>query len=298
MRFLIVFFFFLSAGCLDVSKTLVDSTGENNEVIFVANDLLWEQSVGDLVQQVFGVNVQGVGQQELLFDIIRISPKAFNTLLKSHKNIIIISEGVESFVENNKWASNQFVAQLNWNNKKRETINKLIELRGVILSNEIDFLRRVISKKSQKKTERKISDNFGVSCLIPEEYNIVNNDSVLFWANYDPPKSDEIKNILMFSFQPKTSNLQTEVLYKTDSVLGKTILGKKEGSYVKIETEYPPYYFENTYKGLWKLENGFMGGPFVLKTHFIHNKIVVNIGLVFAPQNSKRKYIKEFEAIL
>ena len=70
----------------------------------------------------------------------------------------------------------------------------------------------------------------------------------MFWANYDPPKSDEIKNILMFSFHPKTSNLQAEVLYKTDSVLGKTILGKKEGSYVKIETEYPAYYFENTYK--------------------------------------------------
>ena len=41
-----------------------------------------------------------------------------------------------------------------------------------------------------------------------------------------------------------------------------------------------------------------MGGPFIIKTYSKNNKIVVNIGMVFAPQNSKRKYIKEFEAIL
>jgi hypothetical protein len=41
-----------------------------------------------------------------------------------------------------------------------------------------------------------------------------------------------------------------------------------------------------------------MGGPFLIKTYFLKNKIVVNVGLVFAPQSRKRKYIKEFEAIL
>ena len=87
-------------------------------------------------------------------------------------------------------------------------------------------------------------------------------------------------------------------MLKTDSIFAKYLLGEKEGSYARIEPGYPPCYFENTYRGLWKLEHGFMGGPFLIKTYFVKNKIVVNVGLVFAPQSRKRKYIKEFEAIL
>ena len=33
-------------------------------------------------------------------------------------------------------------------------------------------------------------------------------------------------------------------------------------------------------------------------SYFIDDKIVVNVGLIFAPQSSKRSYIKELEAIL
>ena len=146
--------------------------------------------------------------------------------------------------------------------------------------------------------EKTLLSNFGIELTVPKEYQIIKNDSTLFWANYDPPKSDEIKNIFTFSFIPKTANLQAEVLYKTDSIFAKYLVGAKEGSYARIEPAYPPYYFENTYRGLWKLEHGFMGGPLLIKTYFVKNKIVVNVGIVFAPQSRKRKFIKEFEAIL
>ena len=92
--------------------------------------------------------------------------------------------------------------------------------------------------------------------------------------------------------------MQAEVLLRSDSVFAKYLIGAKEGSYVRIEPAYPPYYSENTYRGLWKLEHGFMGGPIIIKSYFVKNKIVVNAGIVFAPQSFKRKYIKEFEAIL
>ena len=92
--------------------------------------------------------------------------------------------------------------------------------------------------------------------------------------------------------------MQEEILQKTDSIFAQYLIGRKEGSYVKIEPAYPPYYFESTYRGLWKLENGFMGGAFLIKTYFVEDKIGVNVGLVFAPQSRKRKYIKELEAIL
>ena len=111
-------------------------------------------------------------------------------------------------------------------------------------------------------------------------------------------ESDEIKNIFVFSFIPQSLNLQKEVLFKVDSLFAKHLLGSRNGTFVCIEKDYPPYYFQNTYRGLWKLQNGFMGGPFLIKNYFKGEKVVVSIGLVFAPQSKKRIHIKEFEAIL
>ena len=154
------------------------------------------------------------------------------------------------------------------------------------------------AKNESSEVAVKLLSNFGVECIVPKQYNVIKNDSTLFWANYNSSKSDEIKNLLIFSFTPKNKKSKDEILIKVDSIFKRHLVGKKEDSYACIEQRYTPYYFENTYRGLWKLEKGFMGGPFIIKTYFINNKTVVNIGMVFAPQQSKRKYIKEFEAIL
>jgi len=87
-------------------------------------------------------------------------------------------------------------------------------------------------------------------------------------------------------------------LQKTDSIFAKYLLGAKQGQHVRMEKFFSPIYSENTYRGLWKLDRGFMGGPFLIKTYFNNNKVVVTVGLIFAPNDRKRKYIKSFEAIL
>jgi hypothetical protein len=294
--FFLVFLFFIS--CHDARKILPNSTGKSSEVIFVVDDKLWQNSVDSLVRSTFGAAIEGINQIESLFRIVQVNHREFKSILKIHTNVVIVSEGVRSSNQKNKWAYSQFVAQLNWEKNSPKLRKELMELRNFFILKEVKSIRTSFAKLSQKNIEKTLLSNFGIECVIPKEYQVIKNDSTLFWANYDPFKSDEIKNIFVFSFVSKTTNLQAEVLYKTDSIFAKYMIGEKEGSYVQIEPEYPPYYFNNTYRGLWKLERGFMGGPFLIKTYFLKNKIVVNVGLVFAPQSRKRKYIKEFEAIL
>lgn len=295
-RFLLLLF--ILTGCTDGTKTLPNSTGAGSEVIFVVEDKLWENSVDSLVQGTFGASIEGINQNELLFRIVQINHGEFKSILKTHKNILIIAENVTASNQKNKWATDQFVAQLNWNKNSEQLLEELKRLRSIFVLKEIKSKRSSYAKLSQKNIEKNLFDNFGIDCIIPREYKVFKNDSTIFWANYDPHKSDEIKNIIIFSFIPKSADLQTEVLHKSDSVFAKYLIGEKEGSFVRIEPEFLPYYFENCYRGLWKLEHGFMGGPFLIKTYFINDRIVVSIGLVFAPQSRKRKYIKEFEAIL
>tara|TARA_X000001036_G_C20642038_1_gene791508 strand:- start:473 stop:1366 length:894 start_codon:yes stop_codon:yes gene_type:complete len=292
--FFVLFCFF---SCSE-STTLPNSTGKNSEVVFIVSDKLWENFVEKIVKEIFEDTIDGLSKKEQIFSLLQVNHNEFNSIFKKHKNIIIIEEGVENYSTKNKWALNQFVAQLNWNNDSRIFLNELIKLRSILILKEISFIRRNLSKNSQKKMENKLKKNFNIDFVLPKEYDVLKIDSTLFWANHDPQKSDEIKNIMIFSFNPKKNNLQQQVLNNTDSVFSKYLIGEKQGSYVKIESDYPPYYFENTYRGIWKLEHGFMGGPFLIKTYFIDEKIIVSVGLVFAPQNTKRKYIKEFEAIL
>ena len=41
-----------------------------------------------------------------------------------------------------------------------------------------------------------------------------------------------------------------------------------------------------------------MGGPFLIKTYITNRKVVVTVGLIFAPNSIKRDYIRNLEAIL
>tara|TARA_B100000427_G_scaffold240779_1_gene203724 strand:- start:249 stop:1145 length:897 start_codon:yes stop_codon:yes gene_type:complete len=294
-----ILFFLVYISCADQGRTLPASTGENSEVIFVANDVLWESCLDTLVKSTFGAPIQGVNQKESLFRVFQVNHKEFKSILKTNTNIIIVIESPSPSVSTkDKWASGQFVAQLKWDKNSEDFFEDLIVLRDLFLLKELKSIRKELKKSSIIDAEKRLLNNFGVKCIIPKEYQIIKNDSSLFWANYNPLNSDEIKNLLTFSFVPKTQNLTSEIFQRTDSVFAKYLRGEKPGSYVQIEKEYPPYYHNNIYRGLWRLENGFMGGPFIIKTYLQKNKVVVNIGLVFAPQNQKRKYIKEFEAIL
>jgi len=297
MRYLIVVLFFLSA-CSDGVKTLPSSTGILSEVIFVVDDLLWENQVKDVAFKTFGVPIQGLTKDESSFRVIQVNHSEFKSILKTHKNIVIIAKNVPTSNQQNKWANGQLVVQLEFKDEDNKLTKDLNKVKSIFEFREIRILRNSISKSSQKIHEKNIKEQFNIETLIPSEYTIVKDTVALFWATYNPEKQEEIKHLFVYSFEPKAINLQQEVLQKTDSIFAKYLLGAKQGQHVRMEKFFSPIYSENTYRGLWKLDRGFMGGPFLIKTYFNNNKVVVSVGLIFAPNDRKRKYIKSFEAIL
>ena len=297
MRYLIVFLFVLSA-CSDGIKTLPSSTGILSEVIFVVEDALWENQVKDVAFRTFGVPIQGLTQDESSFRVIQVNHSEFKSILKTHKNIVIIAKNVPTSNQQDKWANNQLVVQLEFKHEDNTLTKDLNKVKAIFEFREIRILRNSISKSSQKIQEKHIKEEFNIETLIPSEYTIIKDTVALFWATYNPEKQEEIKHLFIFSFEPKEINLQQEVLQKTDSIFAKYLLGAKQGQHVKIEDMFSPVYSANIYRGLWKLNGGFMGGPFLIKTYFINKKVVVTVGLIFAPNDRKRNYIRTLEAIL
>ena len=296
MRKLFFLLLIFASSCLDGTKTLPSSTGSFSEVIFVVEDDLWQESIKEAVIETFGAPIEGLNQDEASFRIVQVNHAEFKSILKMHKNIVIIAKDVKASSQKNKWANVQLVVQLNYE-KEGIKIN-LNKIKAIFELEELKSIKNKISTTSQQLPQKKIYQNFKIELLIPSEYTIIKDTSTFFWATYNLEKQEVIKQLLVFSFIPKTTNFQQEVLQKTDSMFAQYLSGAKQGQYVKIETEFPPYYINNTHKGLWKLEKGFMGGPFLVKTYFVNEKIVVAAGLVFDPNSRKRQHLKMFEAIL
>ncbi|MEZ5010283.1 MAG: DUF4837 family protein [Bacteroidales bacterium] len=72
----------------------------------------------------------------------------------------------------------------------------------------------------------------------------------------------------------------------------------------KLPVTYNTFRFrERNYaemKGLWTLENGYMGGPFVtlVTKDEVNNRFVMLDGFVYAPKDDKRELMRQVEAIL
>jgi len=299
MKKLLFLLIVLASSCSDGVKTLPSSTGALSEVIFVVDDILWDESIKEIVGKTFAAPLLGLVQNESSFRVVQVNHIEFKSILKTHKNIFIIGKNLPNSNQQDKWAKEQLVVQLNYENNKEDNFKKdLNKIKAIFDWRELKSLRKEISKLSNQTAQENIKNNFNVEVLIPSEYKILKDTSTLFWATYNPDKEEVIKQLLVFSFIPKSANLQQEVLQKTDSILAQYLKGAKQEQYVKIESEFPPYYNNNIYKGIWKLEKGFMGGPLLAKTYFVGDKIIVSVGLVFDPNSRKRKHLKILEAIL
>lgn len=116
--------------------------------------------------------------------------------------------------------------------------------------------------------------------------------------------------LLVYSFPYTDANTFTEeyLVAKRDSVLKVNLPGAFPGSYMATETRaalsYEPITLNNQYcgvlRGLWKMVGDKMGGPFVSHA-FLDEKnqrVIVAEGLVFAPETTKRNYIRKIEAAL
>ena len=104
MRFLFLCFLVFSS-CTEERKILPYSTGKNSEVIFVVDDLLWENTIDSLVKITFGTAIDGVNQAESLFKVIQINHSELKSILKTHTNIVIVLEGGVKSSQKNKFQS-------------------------------------------------------------------------------------------------------------------------------------------------------------------------------------------------
>jgi hypothetical protein len=291
-------------------------TGKPGEVIIVADEIIWDSQIGKSLDSILTSPFRALPQTEPSYDPVRISSSAFTSIFKSHRNIIITKISPRNkkpriLVQRDVWAKPQIVINLFGPNDS--TTVEYLKLNGDKLLNLIDqaeLNRTIINyrKNRAKLIDDALREKHHVSISVPIGYE-VNVDSADFvWISHE--LSDLTQSILIYNYAYTDSDTFTPeyLINKRNEFTRKYVPGPSTGSYMIIEQAYPvsfnEYTRDNLYcaelRGLWNLENGFMGGPFI-NISFLDekmNRVVTVDAFVYAPGLDKRNYVRELEAIL
>ena len=293
---LFAFSFLFLLSCNEGRKTLPKSTGSGNEIVLVISDAIWNKYPSKAIKEIFTEDYPGLQQSESFFNVIKINPTDFSAIFKTHQNIILISETQKQGSTKDLWARPQLVIGMQWNNEdnEKEFLKKSKKYRDIFYQSQLNRVAEKFTKKNQN-----IKNNFGIHVKIPSEYTIIIDSTNIFWATFNPQKSDLIKQIMVFNLDVNEINFQENLINKIDSVLERALKGNGENNFVQIEKRFPLEVSNNTYRGLWKMNQEFMGGPFLMKIQKKNEgEVIVSIGIVFAPGKPKKHFMIEMEALL
>lgn len=305
------------SSCKKTTKGLRPAvTGKSGEVIVLINDALYEGSVGDSLKSVLNDIQIAMPQNEPLFDILHLSHDAFSSMFKTHRSILdlrVSSKVKESkiSVKDELYAKTQSFMRIEANNKE-EMMKLLSENRNKIISyfhlGERNRKIKVFRKNATQDIFEKLKEKYNFTLTFPLGYVINKEEGDFLWVSKESPTTSQGMFIYTYDYLSEDSFTKEAVLKKRNRLLANFVPGPLEGTYMTTEKAYPistrHFKFMGKYasetRGLWKVENDFMGGPFLNITFLDqkNNKVICLDSYVYYPNHKKRELLRELEAIM
>jgi hypothetical protein len=312
----------LLASCTMSETGMRPSTGAVNELLIVTNDKAqWQGELGDTLKAFFAAEMAGLSQPEPVFDITNVPDESFGDIFQKYHNIFIvdINPGVKEAVSEtrlNIWANPQRVINITAPdlpafyaefNRKKESFLKLfidLERQRTLYINKLD-----LDYKLSETVEKK----FGISLTIPEGFYVAKDAPDFMWLRYTlaKTKQDVELGILIY-----TMDYQDTIVFDPRHILKwrnmltmQHIPGSAPMSFMKTSTAVIPPLFDTIAgfpggfavetRGLWEVQNDFMGGPFISYTFIdkARNKVITLDGYVYNPNDDKKNFLRQLEAI-
>ncbi|MCB0395980.1 MAG: DUF4837 family protein [Flavobacteriales bacterium] len=304
----------LHQGCQREEGALLPPyTGRPGELLAVISNELFMGSSGEQLKEIFKRPMEGLPQPEPEFSLNTLPPESFKSTIRNTLNILVVQLDTAQkpgiYFKKSVWAKDQVVASVVGRNDK-ETAALLAdhanELRYFFQKNDRE--RLVNSLDLNGKLIRWLKSEHGIFMKVPFDYYLAVDTPGFIWMRRE---TRETSSGLVIMTRPyaDTSDFSVESTRAAlNKMLQKYIPGPAEGSYMKLVEDYPiegvrihaDSLYSTELRGLWELENDYMGGPFVCQTRLYPDgdRLVTVMGFVYAPKFKKRDYIINLESIL
>ncbi|MEN8116929.1 MAG: DUF4837 family protein [Bacteroidota bacterium] len=291
-------------------------TGKAGELVVVISKESWDGVPGKLIRETLAQSHVALPQDEPLFDVIDVPHAAFKDIFKSTRNIVkttispqVKKEGV-AFTDD-VWAYPQATVQIQAKNAEQfekifnENKDKIL---AYFLAAEKERITMNYKKIYEKGVYNVLDKDFEITMRVPPGFRIMEQKKDFLWVQYDTPEI--FQGIVVYTY-PYVSDSAFTVNYQLpirDSLLKKYVPGSIKGSYMSTEKRIDPVFnymghngnYAAEMRGLWRVENDFMGGPYVALSELDASKqrVITAFGFVYAPSKNKRNLLRQVEAMI
>lgn len=291
-------------------------SGKAGEVVVVLGRADWEGEVGVSLRSILAIDQPHLPQKEPMFNLVNIPESAFSTIFQTHRNLIIIEidpnrEESKVLFRQNIWAAPQIVVTITA--KTSAEAVTLIESESDRLNGALLMAERNRNIDNAKRYEEwslreRVTEEFGGSPYFPKGYSLKKRADDFLWISYETTYTNQAILIYRFPFKDSSDFSLTNLVFERNEALRRNVPGPVERSYMTTNKEFQPELRWIRYnrrdfaelRGLWEVENDFMGGPFV--SHFFLDKsreyVIAVEAFVYAPRYNKRNYLRQVESLI
>lgn len=311
----------LLVACSEKPKTIRKdrSAGGTAEILVVTqNDEQWTSMIGDSIRHYFLDYQYGLPQPEAQNDLAHINVKGFSEMFKKHKCILEVEinphiEFAKAETAENMWAEPQRYVKITAPDATSwvELFDSQKEVYKLWYDKvERDRIMNVFRPSVDNNIVNAIKEKMGFTLTVPKGYYIAKNEPNFIWLRKELERTSSCILIYQTPYLDTAQFNANSLIAIRNMMLQQYIPGPLEGSYMATETEFVPplvkyvpdfpagYAVEM--RGMWKVENDFMGGPFVSYTFADdHTGNLVTVeGYYYEPNQKKRNQMLQLEAIL
>lgn len=290
------------------------STGKAGEMILAIDTNYWSKAVVKAIYEVIQQPQPAINQIEPMFDVIQCSNSDYKASFMRHRNIVQFDynpdyAGNTFEISRNPITSPQILVKIRGNQQDSCLALFLAhqdEIVEAMYANDIARLQNAHRKLNNPVIEKKIKEKFGLSMTIPDGYFVGREEEDFLWLCFRTPKNDRF---VMLYKSPRYDLTKENIVAERDRITKAYIQGAVAGAYPLVANieGYPMaqnlqirYHNGMELRGLWETVRDKMGGPFYSFTQVSPDSttcITVD-GFVYAPQEEKRDYLREVEAIV
>jgi hypothetical protein len=295
------------------------SIGSTAEILVVIqNDQQWNNMIGQTIQKYLAADMYGMPQQEKLFKLLHINAASFQGIFQKQRNILIVRidpkiKEPKLTVTHDKWAAPQLIFTLTASSQE-EWIKVFTAKKDYFIQKFMDFERKrimdVFNASLDTKIMKAIKKNFSFTLNVPAGFYIAKTTPTFMWIRHEANRYSQGILIIEVPYKDTTQFSRENILTQIQRFQLHYVPGPTDGSFMTLDRKYVlprvkritdfPTPFAVETRGLWRVQNDFMGGPFVSYT-FLNknaNKIVTLFGYVYYPNHKKRDLLLQVESIL
>ncbi len=290
------------------------SGGKAGEVVLIMDDNTWSDSDKIKVKEILMQPQPAINQIEPMFELLEINNKEFTHNFQRHRNIVRFEVNKDFNLNqisysHNVWASPQEYVYIKGNNPDSCLslfLNNQDKIIQMLYQNDLKRIQVFYAKDIEKNIETKIKTKFGILLSVPQQYIVAKEESDFLWLRFRTARNDRFIMIYKTPYKEMTG---ANLIAARDTMTKKYIPGAIKGAYPIVTQKFGFPLVSDLQigsrkgvemRGLWESVRDKMGGPFY-SFSFIDQSgqnIITVDGFVYAPEENKRDYLREVEAIV